>query len=104
MWTFPALFAIFAIAAAVVYTARKGVTIDNRQGTQGSLAMCFVAFIFMGIVGWVLDFYFDWSLIVHYMWVVAGILQMVAIAIVLGLVFLFISMFYTANKCGHVVA
>jgi len=104
MVIFPLLAVACGLAVVVAYCARKGVTIDNRQGTQGSLIMAVVVFIIIGIIGYVLDYYTDWSTLVTFLWVRGGTLQMLAVLIYTGLATFFICMLYSANKCGHVVA
>jgi len=101
---FPYLVIAFGFLALLAYFARKNVTWTAKVGTKGSVGMAIVVLIIAACVGWAIDVYLDWSVIAQYMYAAGGALYTIAILWFALFALLCLSMLWSANKVGQMVA
>jgi preprotein translocase subunit SecE len=100
----PVLFILGGFLGVLAYFARKNVTWDTKNKTQGSVGMAIVVFIIFAIIFFAFDIYLNWSTIPSYMYAVGGSLQIIALIFYVGFAMLCISMLVSTAKVGTMVA
>jgi len=100
----PVLFVLGGFLGVLAYFARRNVTWDTRNKTQGSVGMAIVVFIIAACIFFAFDIWLNWSTVPNYMYAVGGSLQIIALTFYAGFAMLCVSMLVSAAKVGTMVA